>query len=279
MLKRASVFLSLFLFLACAAAFGQSTSSLRGVIRDASGAAVPESAVTLTDKSTGAMRKALSDATGLYQFLQVPPGTYDLMIEKTGFSVLTRKDITLEVNVPATLDCVLEVGAVGSSVSVEAEASQVNTVDGTLGNAFAQKQIQDLPLQTRNVVELLSIQPGVTQTGEVLGARRDQNNITLDGVDVNNNQTSGITHALTNGSQYDTGPAGQNGNTPGFNAALPVPLDSVEEFRVTVAGQTADEGRSSGGQVALITKSGTNTTPWIALRIQPQHPSCLQRFL
>ncbi len=259
MLKRASVFLSLFLFLACAAAFGQSTSSLRGVIRDASGAAVPESAVTLTDKSTGAMRKALSDATGLYQFLQVPPGTYDLMIEKTGFSVLTRKDITLEVNVPATLDCVLEVGAVGSSVSVEAEASQVNTVDGTLGNAFAQKQIQDLPLQTRNVVELLSIQPGVTQTGEVLGARRDQNNITLDGVDVNNNQTSGITHALTNGSQYDTGPAGQNGNTPGFNAALPVPLDSVEEFRVTVAGQTADEGRSSGGQVALITKSGTNT--------------------
>ena len=109
----------LFLFLACAAVFGQSTSSLRGVIKDPSGASVPDSAVTLTDKATGATRKALSDATGVYQLLQVPPGTYDLTVEKTGFSVLTRKDVTLEVNVPATLDCVLEVGAVGSTVSVE----------------------------------------------------------------------------------------------------------------------------------------------------------------
>ena len=88
---------------------------------------------------------------------------------------------------------------------------------------------------------------------------RDQNNVTLDGVDVNNNQTSGISSALGNGSQYSSTPStGQQGNTPGFNAALPVPLDSVEEFRVTVAGQTADEGRSSGGQVTLITRSGTN---------------------
>ncbi len=92
MLKRAFLFLSLFLFLTCITAFGQSTSSLRGVIKDPSGAAVPDSAVTLTDKSTGATRKALSDATGVYQLLQVPPGTYDLTVEKTGFSVLTRKD-------------------------------------------------------------------------------------------------------------------------------------------------------------------------------------------
>jgi Carboxypeptidase regulatory-like domain len=248
----------LFLFAAATTVFGQSASSLRGVIKDASGASVPDSAVTLTDKATGTSRKVLSDSAGLYQLLQVPPGTYDLTVEKTGFSILTRKDITLEVNVPSTLDCVLEVGSVGSTVSVEAEASQVNTVDGTLGNAFQEKQVQELPLQTRNVVELLSIQPGVTQTGEVLGARRDQNNITLDGVDVNNNQTSGITSALNNGSQSGFGTTGANGNTPGFNAALPVPLDSVEEFRVTVAGQTADEGRSSGGQVALVTRSGTN---------------------
>jgi len=162
------------------------------------------------------------------------------------------------VNVPATVDCVLEVGSVGTTVNVEAQTTQVNTVDGSVGNAFEEKQVQELPLQTRNVVELLSIQPGVTQTGEVLGARRDQNNVILDGVDVNNNQTSGITSALLNGSQSGTGNTGKNGNTAGFNAALPVPLDSVEEFRVTVAGQTADEGRSSGGQVTLITRSGSN---------------------
>jgi hypothetical protein len=103
---------------------------------------------------------------------------------------------------------------------------------------------------------LLSIQPGVTPTGEVLGARRDQNNVTLDGVDANDNQNSGInatTSTLTNGSNANGVPG-----EAGFNAALPVPLDSVQEFRVTVGGQGADQGRSSGGQVTLITKSGSN---------------------
>jgi Carboxypeptidase regulatory-like domain len=239
-------------------AVSQSASSLRGIIKDNSGAVIPECAVTLTDTATGTNRKVLSDNTGLYQLVQVPPGKYTLKVEKPGFSVLTKSDVILEVNLPATVDCVLEVGTVGTTVNVEAETTQINTVDGSVGNAFLEKQVRELPLQTRNVVELLSIQPGVTQTGEVLGARRDQNNITLDGVDVNNNQTSGIRSALTNGSQYDSGSTGVKGNTPGFNAALPIPLDSVEEFRVTVAGQSADEGRSSGGQVALVTKSGTN---------------------
>jgi hypothetical protein len=244
--------------LACVTALGQSASSLRGIIKDTSGAVIADSVVTLTDTATSTSRKVLSDGTGAYQFLQVPPGTYTLKVEKPGFSILTNTDVTLKVNVPATVDCVLEVGSVGTSVNVEAQATQINTVDGSLGNPFAEKQVQELPLQTRNVVELLSIQPGVTQTGEVLGARRDQNNVTLDGVDVNNNQTSGITSALLNGSQSGGGTTGLRGNTPGFNAALPVPLDSVEEFRVTVAGQTADEGRSSGGQVTLITRSGSN---------------------
>jgi hypothetical protein len=102
-------------------------------------------------------------------------------------------------------------------------------------------------------VELLAIQPGVTATGEVLGARRDQNNVTLDGVDVNDNQNAGIVAAGSG--------QGVNGNNPGdagLNAALPLPLDSVQEFRVTTAGQGAAQGRSSGGQVSLVTKSGSN---------------------
>ncbi|HLJ46180.1 MAG TPA: carboxypeptidase-like regulatory domain-containing protein [Bryobacteraceae bacterium] len=250
MLKRAIFLLSL----VCAGTFGQSTSSLRGTIKDKSGAAIADSIVTLTDASTGTSRKVLADTSGIYQIAQVPPGKYTLRVEKSGFATLTKTEVTLEVNVPATVDCVLEIGSVETTINVEATATQINTVDATVGNAFQEKQVQELPLQTRNVVELLSIQPGVTQTGEVLGARRDQNNVTLDGVDVNNNQTSGITNALINGSQQ-----GSTGNTPGFNAALPVPLDSVEEFRVTVAGQTADAGRSSGGQVTLVTRSGSNT--------------------
>ncbi len=255
MLKRAFCLLSL----VCAGIYGQSTSSLRGTIKDRSGASIADTIVVLTDASTGTSRKALSDTGGVYQMAQVPPGKYTLKVEKAGFATLTKTDVTLEVNVPATVDCVLEIGSVETTVNVEASATQVNTVDATVGNAFQEKQVQELPLQTRNVVELLSIQPGVTQTGEVLGARRDQNNVTLDGVDVNNNQTSGVTNALLNGSQSGGGSSGAKGNTPGFNAALPVPLDSVEEFRVTVAGQNADAGRSSGGQVTLVTRSGTNT--------------------
>ncbi len=255
MITRISV-LSLLIW---SAAVGQSTSSLRGVIKDGSGALIPNSVITLSDESNGTARKVLSNGSGEYQVLQVPPGKYTLKVEKTGFSVLTKTDVTLEVSVPATVDCVLEVGDVGTSINVEASATQINTVDASVGNAFEERKIQELPLQTRNVVELLSIQPGVTQTGEVLGARRDQNNITLDGVDVNNNQTSGISSAVVNGTQSQNGATGVGGNTPGFNAALPIPLDSVEEFRVTVAGQTADEGRSAGGQVTLVTRSGTNT--------------------
>ncbi|MCU1261424.1 MAG: hypothetical protein JWO80_4309, partial [Bryobacterales bacterium] len=238
-----------------AALWGQATTSLRGTIKDTTGAVVSEAVVSLTDESNGSLRKIVSDKRGEYQFLQIAPGKYVVRVEKAGFSTYLNSSVTLEVNTPATLDCSLEVGSVGATVNVEADAASINTVDASLGNTFGERQVKDLPLQTRNVVELLSIQPGVTQTGEVLGARRDQNNITLDGVDANNNQNSGITVALTNGSASST--TGQS-NTPGFNAALPIPLDSVEEFRVTVAGQGAEQGRSSGGQVTLVTKSGTN---------------------
>ena len=238
--------------------FGQATTSLRGTVTDSQNSAVAGAAVALSDTGNGFLRSTLTGASGEYQFSQVPPGSYNVTVTKPGFAVSLNQHVKLEVNNPATLDCRIELGSVSTTVEVQGAVTAINTVDGSVGNAFQEKQVKDLPLQTRNVVELLSIQPGVTQTGEVLGARRDQNNITLDGVDVNNNQNSGITVAQTNGSA-SVGSAGSVGNTPGFNAAIPVPLDSVEEFRVTVAGQGADQGRSSGGQVSLVTKSGTNT--------------------
>ena len=165
----------------------------------------------------------------------------------------------LLVNTPTTLDLRMELGKTTETVNVAAEASTINTVDASVGNAFSEMQVRELPLETRNVVQLLSLQPGVTTNGEVLGARRDQNNITLDGVDVNDNQNAGlVAQNTTTGTTYQ----GVNGNganvNSGFNSVLPVPLDSVQEFRVTVGGQGADQGRSSGGQVVLITKSGTN---------------------
>jgi len=244
------------LVLAAGLLWGQATTSVRGLVQDGAGASIPEASVALQDASTGFKRQAVTDAAGTYQFSQVPPGTYVLVIDKPGFASVTQKDVALQVNTPATLNVTMQVGSVSESVNVEAEVVQLNTVDAAIGNAFNQTQVRQLPLITRNVVELLSLQPGVTPTGEVLGARRDQNNVTLDGVDANDNQNAGLENSKGTASSpgYNTG----TDRNSGFNGALPVPLDSVQEFRVTVGGQGANQGRSSGGQVSLVTKSGTN---------------------
>jgi hypothetical protein len=213
---------------------------------------MPGVSLKLVHTQTAAERDTFSDETGAYQFAQVPPGPYTLIADLPGFAQATAK-ITLQVDTPATVDLTMQLAGLTEAVTVEAKVAVVNTVDATVGNAFSELQVRQLPLMTRNVVELLSLQPGVTPTGEVVGARRDQNNITLDGVDVNDNQNAGITDSSQGGLNFGTG------RQSGFNAALPVPLDSVQEFRVTVAGQNANQGRSSGGQVTLVTKSGTNS--------------------
>jgi hypothetical protein len=235
----------------------QSSSSLHGVITDAQNAVIPGAVVALVSAGTGTSRQVISDNSGDYQFLQMMPGEYTLTVSKPGFSTSTREHVVLQINVPATLNLQLEIGTTGQTVNVTAETSLVSTSDASVGNAFTEHSIRQLPLDTRNVVELLSLQPGVTSTGEVMGSRRDQNNIILDGVDVNDNENSGIGGQADIGSQQGSNSSGQVGIS-GFNSVLPIPLDSVQEFRVTVAGQGADEGRSSGGQVVLITKSGTN---------------------
>lgn len=216
------------------------TSSLQGIITDAQNAVVSEAVVTIINEQTATPRKTIASATGAFSFVQVPPGNYRVEVAHPGFRVYATQ-VRLQVNTPATLNVTLEVGQVTETVSVTAEATSINTQNATMGSPFTEIQVRQLPLQTRNVVELLALQPGVTSTGknettgQVLGARADQNNVVLDGVDVNDSQ-------------------GQNG----FNAVLPIPLDSVQEFRTTIAGQGADQGRSAGGQVSIVTKGGTN---------------------
>jgi hypothetical protein len=240
--------------------FAQSTTSLRGTVTDPSGGAIADAAVAISSDENGSSRRNLTDSNGEYSFLQVVPGTYKLVVEKAAFATMTRSDIKLLVNTPATLNLTMAIGVTGEVVNVSTEALEVNTTDASVGNPFSEMQVRQLPLQTRNVVELLSVQPGVTSNGEVLGARRDQNNITLDGADVNNNQNSGlIAQATATGTGgYQGSNANGTSTNAGFNAVLPIPLDSVQEFRVTVAGEGPNQGRSSGGQVTLVTKSGTN---------------------
>ena len=252
-----SVFVSIFFI--TAAAFGQATSSLRGTVTDSQGGVIGGAVLELVGEQTGFKRSVVTDESGVYQFAQVPPGTYVLVAQMMGFAVVTNTGVELLVNTPTRLDIKMAVAAVAETVNVEAEAAAINAIDATIGNAFNEAQVRQLPLQTRNVVELLSLQPGVTPSGEVVGARRDQNNVTLDGVDVNDNQTAGLENnngaASTAGYNFNSS---NNFRDSGFNAALPVPLDSVQEFRVTVGGQNANQGRSSGGQVTLVTKSGSN---------------------
>src|SRR6266853_298141 len=256
-----NVFMSLLgMFLGTLSCCAQSTTSLRGVITDPSGGVIPDATVSIINGDNGFLRRNVSDASGEYKFLQIAPGTYKVMAEKEGFATMTRSDVKLLVNTPTTLDLAMAVSATGEVVNVASEISQVNTTDASMGNPFSEMQVRQIPLQTRNVVELLSVQPGVTSNGEVLGARRDQNNVTLDGADVNNNQNSGLvsqTTATGMGGYQGSNANGANINS-GFNAVLPIPLDSDQEFRVTVAGEGPNPGRSSVGQVTLVTKSGTN---------------------
>ncbi|MEO5926608.1 MAG: carboxypeptidase-like regulatory domain-containing protein [Bryobacteraceae bacterium] len=226
------------LFLGALSAFAQSTS-LSGVVSDPTGAIIPDAIVTVTNQANSAARNVVTDGAGAYNVPQLAPGLYMVEAQRPGFATYKLSEpIRLQTATPTELNITMTLGQVSETINVVGEATQINTENASTGNPFVEVQIRQLPLLTRNVVQLLSLQAGVAPTGEVMGARRDQNNITLDGVDVNDNA--------------------QNGGDAAFNAALPVPLDSVQEFRTTTAGQGANQGRSSGGQVTLVTKSGSN---------------------
>lgn len=227
----------------------QGSTAIVGDVTDPQGAAVVGAKVTISDPSSGVSRETVTDDQGRFQFLSLQPGTYSAHVEAPGFKSSITPKIEALVSTKQTLKIKMELGAVSDTVTViEGGAAPVNTTDATLGNAFDSRQILALPFEGRDAAGVLSLQPGVTfvgnnvddnidtRNGALNGGRSDQANITLDGVD-NNDQIRGTA----------------------FKGAVRSTLDSIEEFRVTTAGDNADQGRSSGGQVTLVTKSGTNT--------------------
>ncbi|HEX7176238.1 MAG TPA: TonB-dependent receptor [Pyrinomonadaceae bacterium] len=236
--------------LACANVFAQSdTTTVRGTVRDPQGGSVAGANVTLHSAARNFTRTQTTNAEGSYVFTAVPPDTYTVEVEVQGFKKVTVADVRALVDTPTDADVTLEVGAVSETITVtSANEAPLNTTDASLGNAFESQRIQELPLNARNVNNLLALQPGVTRQGEVNGGRRDQANFTLDGVDVNEQQT-GLD--VVNGS---------TATVPGdaFASVIRVNPDSVQEFRVTTSNPSASQGRSSGAQVSLVTKSGTN---------------------
>src|SRR5579864_1589794 len=230
-----------------------SSSSLRGTVTDPSGSAVPGVTAVITNEESKTTRTETTGAVGDYTFLALPPGTYTLTVTAAGFTRYQQTGIQLLVNTPVTANVRLKVGSVTENVNVTGEAPALNLVDASIGNPFNETQVRQLPLDGRNVPDLLSLQAGVTtigngahlddpkvkdqdtRNGAVNGARSDQSNITLDGVDVND-QSNGYA----------------------FTSVLPITPDSVQEFRVTTSNYNADQGEGSGAQVSLVTKSGTN---------------------
>ena len=158
-------------------------------------------------------------------------------VEAKGFKKAVLTQVAALVSKPTDLSVNMEIGDISQTVSVTVGAGEalINTQDGSLGNNFVSQQITQLPLNARNVANLLSLQPAVTPDGYVAGGRSDQANITLDGVDVNEQQTGDA-----------------------FSPVLRVSPDTVEEFRVTTTNPNASQGRSSGAQVELVTKQGSN---------------------
>jgi hypothetical protein len=225
--------------------FAQSaTTSLRGNVKDSTGALVPGATIVLLNKATGQSISANSSTSGEFQLTQIPPAKYTITVVAPGFGSQT-KFAELLVSQPATINFALSPQATNEIINVSGEAQTLNTSDAALGGSANNAQIQALPSETRNVPDLLSLQPGVlylpttassdSRSGSVNGGRSDQGNITLDGVD-DNDQVTG----------------------QAFTGVLRETQDSIEEFRVTTGNANADAGRSSGAQVSLVTKSGTN---------------------
>lgn len=248
MKKHLELIIVLCLGLYATSAWGQATTSLRGTVTDPTGLAIRGARVTVVNASTSFARTTTTGTQGEYTFVEVLPGTYSLIVESQGFKQYQENGVLLRVDLPATVNVQMKVGAASEVLSVTAEAPQLNTTDASMGQTMGHNDIENLPLPEENNVLLLSLQPGVafngnniltdsydTRAGMVNGERSDQNNISLDGVS-NNNEFAGYA----------------------FNGVLPTTQFSVDEFRVTTSNYGASEGRSSGAQIALVTKGGTN---------------------
>lgn len=212
------------------------TSSITGTITDSQGNAVPNATVTLI-AGENSRRTTVTNESGVYTFSSVQTGTYQIEVEGTGFKKSSVSNVQALVDKATNISVVLEIGAVSETVNIDATGieSIVNTQDASIGNNFVEQQIRQLPLNARNVANLLSLQAAVTPDGSVSGSRSDQANITLDGVDVNNQQQNSA-----------------------FSPVLRVTPDSIEEFRVTTSNPNASQGRSAGAQISLVTRSGDN---------------------
>ena len=220
-----------------------STSQITGTVRDASGGVIPGAAVTAINEATGITYRQNTTEAGLYAFPSMPVGSYTITAEAKGFKTSKQTGNLLVVGTPLTVDMALGIGATTEILNVEASGVAIQTETATIGNVVNEKAIKELPLNGRNPLNLLVLEPGVVQrsagaTGSgihVNGSRDRAFNVTIDGIEANE---STVPNPLSN--LYRLTP------------------DNVQEYKVTTSNPTAEEGRNSGANINVATRSGDN---------------------
>ncbi|MGH9840881.1 MAG: carboxypeptidase regulatory-like domain-containing protein [Blastocatellia bacterium] len=229
------VIVTFLLIAAQAVAQTATTGAIIGTVTDKNGAVLGGAEIEIVNAATNQSQKTVATEDGQYTFPAVLPGVYSLVISKQGFRKASIPDLKIDVAKSYTVNVTLEIGDVQQTVEVTATAGiELQTTDSTVGNVIAGKDMPLLPALTRQANDLLRIQPLSTPSGEVTGSRSDQTTITLDGIDVTNQSIGGL------------------------GTVIPIPIDSIEEFRVGVANPNASFGRGAGGQASVISRRGTN---------------------
>ncbi len=233
-----------------------SYGSIVGTVSDASGAGIPGGAVTLTNLGTAERRPAVTDGDGNYRLVNLIPGSYRLQIETGGFKRYNREPIQVEIQATLRIDATMQVGDVTETVSVSAETPLLQTQTGTLGQVIEGRVVQEMPLNGRNVLNLIALVPGVVPQGATSGSPLG-------------NQAGGTYTNNTGWGNYQIGGGmgnqsafyldGAPTNTNNANSVGLVPSqDAIQEFRVETNSVSPEFGRFSGGVVNMVTKSGTN---------------------
>src|SRR5271154_154152 len=232
--------------------------SIAGTVKDPSGRVIPNAEVTLREANTGLTHHAHSDSRGFYSFPVLPVGHYDLQVQATGFSGYQRTGVVLDTSAALTLDASLQVGGVAQTVSVVDNTLHVETTSTQLGQVITGRQMTAVPLDGRSYTDLLSLQPGVAPLTTItstsvqdVGATVLNPSGTLNPGTISvNGQREFANYFSVNGSDVEE-------DVNAGTAIIPN-LDSIDEFRIITSNFDAEYGEFSGGQISVITKSGSN---------------------
>ena len=242
----------------------QTSGSLVGLVTDHSGAVVAGATVTLTNVDTGDLRTATTNGAGDYEFVNLIPGNYKVDVQNTGFKHFTRTNVVVQVQGSTRVDSALELGNVSETVEVTSQAPLLETQQATVGQVVAGRAVTELPLNGRNVFNLLALSPGVVPQGGTQ-ASNAVSGMNGNGFSTGNYQISG---GIPNtGAEFVDGAPINNGY---INAIAYIPMqDSIQEFRIEANAIGPEFGGTTNGVVTMVTKSGTNAlhgTAWDFLR-------------